>query len=207
MKIINATNITKKFNNKTVFENLNFSVNYGEVMCIVGPSGKGKTTLLRCLTNLETIDSGTIEINGNTLVSNGIYVNEKQKEKVLSDIGIVFQHFNLFPNLTTKQNLEIICDNENKINELLNRFRLKDKENAYPDSLSGGQKQRLAIIRTLILDPKIILFDEPTSALDYENRNQILNIINELREKSYTIIIVTHDEKFVSDLNCSRFIL
>ena len=110
MKIINAINITKRFNNKTIFENLNFSVNDGEVMSIVGPSGKGKTTLLRCLINLETIDSGTIEINENTLVSNGTYVSEKQKNKVLSDIGIVFQNFNLFPNLTTRQNLEIICD-------------------------------------------------------------------------------------------------
>ena len=205
MKIINATNITKKFGNKTVFENLNFSVDDGEVMSIVGPSGVGKTTLLRCLINLETIDSGTIEINGKTLVSNGIYVNERQKNKVLSDIGIVFQHFNLFPNLTTKKNLEIICDDMIKIDELLKRFGLYDQRDRYPNSLSGGQKQRLAIIRTLILDPKIILFDEPTSALDYENRNQIVNIINELKERSYTIVIVTHDEKFVSDLNCSKF--
>ena len=162
MKIINAVNITKRFNNKNIFENLNFYVNNGEVMYIVGPSGRGKTTLLRCLINLETIDSGTIEINGNTLVSNGIYVNEKQKNKVLSDIGIVFQNFNLFPNLTTRQNLEIICDDKNKIDELLQRFGLHDKEDSYPNSLSGGQKQRLAIIRTLILNPKIILFDEPT---------------------------------------------
>ena len=207
MKIINAVNITKKFDNKTVFENLNFSVNDGEVMSIVGPSGRGKTTLLRCLINLETIDSGTIEINGNTLVSNGIYVNEKQKNKVLSDIGIVFQNFNLFPNLTTRQNLEIICDDKNKIDKLLQRFGLYDEENSYPNSLSGGQKQRLAIIRTLTLNPKIILFDEPTSSLDYENRNQIVNIINELKERKYTIVIVTHDEKFVSDLNCSKFVL
>ena len=205
MKIINAINITKKFGNKTVFENLNFSVNDGEVVSIVGPSGKGKTTLLRCLVNLETIDSGTIEINGNTLVSNGIYVDKEQKNKALSDIGIVFQHFNLFPNLTTKQNLEIICDNKDKIDELLKKIGLYDKKDAYPNSLSGGQKQRLAIIRTLILDPKIILFDETTSALDYENRNQIVNIINDLKERSYTIVIVTHDERFVSDLNCSKF--
>ena len=108
MNIINAINISKKFDNNTVFDNLNFKVEEGEVVTVVGPSGKGKSTLLRCLIGLENVDSGTIEIDGKILVKDGVYVNSKEQSDILSEVGIVFQNYNLFPNLTVRQNLEIV---------------------------------------------------------------------------------------------------
>ncbi len=205
MNIINAINITKKFNDNIVFKNLNFSAKRGEVVTIIGPSGRGKSTLLRCLIGLEKISDGTIEINGKKLVENGKYLNSKEQAEVLSDVGMVFQNYNIFPNLTARQNLEIVQNDKNKINKLLIRFGLYDKQNLYPQNLSGGQKQRLSIIRTLLLNPKIILFDEPTSALDSENRNEIVKLINELKEKMYTVIVVTHDKEFVDCLSSTVY--
>lgn len=199
MKIINVTNVSKSFGTNKVFENLNFYLEKGEIVSIVGPSGKGKTTFLRCLVGLEQIDSGSIEINGKYLVENGIY--SSQKKEILSEIGIVFQNFNLFPNLTSFQNLEIICNNKEKIDNLMKRFNIYEKKDLYPQNLSGGQQQRLAVIRTLIKNPKIILFDEPTSALDHENRLEITNLIKDLRDQSYSIIVVSHDDKFVELIN------
>ncbi len=205
MNIINATNITKRFNDDIVFENLNFSVKQGEVVTIIGSSGRGKSTLLRCLIGLEKISDGTIEINGKKLVENGKYINSKDQAKILSDVGMVFQNHNLFSNLTARQNLEIVQTDKNKIDTLLIRFGLYDKQNLYPQNLSGGQKQRLSIIRTLLLNPKIILFDEPTSALDSENCNEIVKLINELKEKMYTVIVVTHDKEFVDCLSSTVY--
>lgn len=207
MNIINATNLTKTFGNNIIFKNLNFSVKKGEVLTIIGPSGQGKSTLLRCLIGLEKVDDGIIEIAGNTLVKNGVYCAKKEMMEILSDVGIVFQDFNLFPNLNVNQNLKIVCNNENKINSLLKRFQLYDKQSLYPQNLSGGQKQRLAIIRTLLRDPKIILLDEPTSALDKENSNEIVRLIEELKEERYTIIIVTHDNDFVKSLDSKIYVI
>lgn len=205
MNIINAINITKRFNDNTVFENLNFSAKQGEVVTIIGPSGRGKSTLLRCLIGLEKISDGTIEINGKKLVENGKYIDSKDQAKILSDVGMVFQNHNLFPNLTARQNLEIVQNDKNKIDRLLIRFGLYDKQNLYPQNLSGGQKQRLSIIRTLLLNPKIILFDEPTSALDSKNCNEIVKLINELKKKMYTVIVVTHDKEFVDCLSSTVY--
>ena len=205
MNIINAINITKKFGNNTIFQNLNFKVRKGEVVTICGPSGQGKSTFLRCLVGLEKIDNGTIEINGKTLVENGKYVNSKERSKILSEVGMVFQNYNLFPNLTSRQNLEIVKNDKEKIDGLLFRFGLYDKSNDYPQNLSGGQKQRLAIIRTILLEPKIILFDEPTSALDDKNRKEIVKLINELKSESYTTLVVTHDSFLVSSLQSKIF--
>lgn len=205
MNIINAINITKKFNDNIVFKNLNFSAKRGEVVTIIGPSGQGKSTLLRCLIGLEKISDGTIEINGKKLVENGKYLNSKEQAEVLLDVGMVFQNHNLFPNLTARQNLEIVQNDKNKINKLLIRFGLYDKQNLYPQNLSGGQKQRLSIIRTLLRNPKIILFDEPTSALDSENRNEIVKLINELKEKMYTVTVVTHDKEFATCLSSTVY--
>lgn len=205
MNIIKVQNVTKKFNENIVFENLNFSVKKGEIVNIIGESGKGKTTLLRCLVGLEKVDSGTIEINGQKLVEKGKYVNTKMQNEILSNIGMVFQNYNLFPNLKVRQNLEVVCNDSNKIDELLNNFGLYEKQNLYPQNLSGGQQQRVAIIRTLLLNPKIILFDEPTSALDDKNRNQIIKLVNDLQKNSYTIIIVTHDYKLIKELNVRVF--
>lgn len=200
MNIINAINISKKFDNNTVFDNLNFKVEEGEVITVVGPSGKGKSTLLRCLIGLENVDSGTIEIDGKILVKDGVYVNSKEQSDILSEVGIVFQNYNLFPNLTVRQNLEIVNNDSEKIDMLLKRFGLYDRKDAYPANISGGQKQRLAIIRAMMLNPKIIFFDEPTSALDKDNRGEIVKLINELNSEKYTIVIVTHDKQFVDCL-------
>lgn len=201
MNIINATNLTKTFGSNVIFKDLNFSVKNGEVLTIIGPSGQGKSTLLRCLIGLEKVNQGTIEIDEKFLVKDGVYCPRKEMIEILSNVGMVFQDFNLFPNLDVNQNLKIVCNNEIKINNLLKRFKLYDKQSLYPHNLSGGQKQRLAIIRTLLRDPKIILLDEPTSALDKENSNEIVRVIEELKEEKYTIIIVTHDNDLVKILD------
>lgn len=197
MKAINITNISKSFGSNQVFENLNFYLEKGEIVTITGASGAGKTTFLRCLVGLEKIDSGSIEINGKFLVENGTYADKKEQKTILSEIGMVFQNYNLFPNLTSFQNLKIVCDDENKIKNLMKKFDIYEKRDLYPHQLSGGQQQRIAIIRALVKDPKIILFDEPTSALDQENRIGISNLIKELKKQMYSIIVVTHDEKFI----------
>ena len=197
MKAINITNISKSFGPNQVFENLNFYLEKGEIVTITGASGAGKTTFLRCLVGLEKIDSGSIEINGKFLVENGTYTDKKEQKTILSEIGIVFQNYNLFPNLTSFQNLKIVCDDENKIKNLMKKFDIYEKRDLYPHQLSGGQQQRIAVIRVLVKDPKIILFDEPTSALDQENRIGISNLIKELKKQMYSIIVVTHDEKFI----------
>lgn len=205
MTAITLRNATKKFGNNIIFKNLNLDINEGEVITIIGESGKGKTTLLRCLAGLEKIDDGTIEIFDKKLMENGKYAPIKTQKEILKNIGMVFQNYGLFPNLTVEKNLEIVCKNNEKIDELLRKFELLDKKNLYPANLSGGQKQRASIIRTLLLKPKIILFDEPTSALDDKNRNKIIELIGNLKESGYTIIVVTHDFKLVNSLNCRIF--
>ena len=201
MNMINAINIKKSFGSNIIFEDLNFSVERGEIVTVVGSSGRGKSTLLRCLVGLEKVDDGTISIDGKKLVEDGVYVRLKDQSKILSEVGIVFQNYNLFPNLTVRGNLEIVKNDEKKIDFLLRRFGLYDRADAYPSKISGGQKQRLAIIRALMLDPKIIFFDEPTSALDENNRGEIVKLIGELNSERYTIVIVTHDMQFVDCLN------
>ena len=167
--MIVTKNITKKFNDKPIFENLNFSAKKSTITTIVGQSGKGKTTFLRILSNLEKVDEGTILIDKEPLVENGKYVNHKKQKQILSKIGMIFQHFNLFPNLNVINNMLIVKDDLQKAENLLERFNLSDKKNEPVSHLSGGQKQRLSIIRALMNDPEIIFFDEPTSALDEQN--------------------------------------
>ena len=203
--MIVTKNITKKFNDKPIFENLNFSAKKSTITTIVGQSGKGKTTFLRILSNLEKVDEGTILIDKEPLVENGKYVNHKKQKQILSKIGMIFQHFNLFPNLNVINNMLIVKDDLQKAENLLERFNLSDKKNEPVSHLSGGQKQRLSIIRALMNDPEIIFFDEPTSALDEQNFNSIVNLILELKEKNYTILVVTHDLKLVENLNCDVF--
>lgn len=208
MNIIEAINITKKYGKEVIFENLTFGVKQGQCISIVGPSGRGKTTLLRCLIGLEYIEQGSIKIDGDFLVESGKYVDKKKQKDILRKIGIVFQNFNLFDNLTVYENLTIVNKDdksEEKINKLLDRFGLLNKKNLYPSSLSGGQKQRVAIVRTIMLNPKIILFDEPTSALDSDNKTKVVDLINDLKKMDYTLVVVTHDLKLVSDLNCEIF--
>ena len=197
MYAIETIGITKKFGDNTVFENLNFKAKEKEITSILGPSGKGKTTLLRCIAGLENIDSGTIKIFGETL-------NNQNKDNLIKNIGFVFQNLNLFPNLTTMQNLKIVLNSPEKAQNLINKFKLNGKENEFPKNLSGGQKQRLAIARSLMLEPKILIFDEPTSALDQELISEFTKIILDLASKR-TIIIVTHDTSFAKNSSDNIF--
>ncbi len=210
MKSIQVTDLTKKFGGETILNNINFSSRPGEIISIIGSSGKGKSTFLRCLAGLETIDSGSIEIRGKFLVRGGIYAPKKEQADILSNIGFVFQNFNLFNNLTVKENIEVplknkkICSKEElnaKSQHLIDKFKLTGRENFYPKNLSGGQKQRAAIARALILKPKILLFDEPTSALDKELTEEISQIIKKLAEENYTIIVVTHQMEFAAKIS------
>ena len=194
MYAIETIGITKKFGNNIIFENLNFKAKEREITSILGPSGRGKTTLLRCLAGLEDINSGTIKIFGEIL-------NNKNKDNLIKNIGFVFQNLNLFLNLTVMQNLKIVLDSTEKAQNLINKFKLNGKENEFPKNLSGGQKQRVAIARALMLEPKILIFDEPTSALDQELISEFLKIIRGLINQNRTIIIVTHDTNFAK--NCS----
>lgn len=205
MTAITLKNVTKKFGDNIIFKNLNFDINEGEVVTITGESGKGKTTLLRCLVGLEKIDDGTIEIFGKKLAQNGKYAPIKTQKEILKNIGMVFQNYGLFPNLTVEKNLKIICKDDEKINKFLRKFELLDKKDLYPANLSGGQKQRVAIIRALLLNPKIILFDEPTSALDDKNRDRIVELIGNLKENGFAVVVVTHDFKLVNSLDCKIF--
>lgn len=205
MTAITLRNVTKKFGDNIIFKNLNFEINEGEVITITGESGKGKTTLLRCLVGLEKTSDGTIEIFGKKLVENGKYAPIKTQKEILKNIGMVFQNYGLFPNLTVGKNLKIICKDDKKIDKFLRKFELLDKKDLYPANLSGGQKQRVAIIRTLLLNPKIILFDEPTSALDDKNRDRIVELIGNLKENGFAVVVVTHDFKLVNSLDCKIF--
>ncbi|MDR1628488.1 MAG: ATP-binding cassette domain-containing protein [Oscillospiraceae bacterium] len=205
MKTIETVNLCKNFGGKEILKNINFSAQNGEITAITGKSGEGKTTFLRCLAGLEKIDSGSIKIEDNCLVKDGIYV--KNTSKILKKVGLIFQNFNLFPHLTVKENIEIPALNAKMYEtraifdvsqKLLKQFKLENVQNSFPSNLSGGQKQRAAIARALILNPDIILFDEPTSSLDPELVEELTEIIKKLSKQNYTILIVTHDTGFAN---------
>ena len=196
-------NISKAFGEVKVFENISFMVEPGEIVCIKGKSGEGKTTLLRCLNNLETVDDGRIVIDGLDLT------NVKDSRQVGQKIGLVFQSYNLFPHLSVMENLSLApkylktgSDEEilKRGRELLETLEIADKESVYPYQLSGGQKQRVAIARACMLNPSVLCFDEPTSALDAETTKQISTVIRKLAGTGMSILIVTHDEQFVEEI-------
>lgn len=206
-------NIHKSFNQLDVLKGINLEINCGEVVAIIGPSGSGKSTLLRCLNRLETIDQGTITVEGENLAEdiNGIchYTNDVKSREICGKMGMVFQHFNLFPHMTVLENLieapilvkgmkreEIIPIAE----ELLKKVGLFDKKDSYPSRLSGGQKQRVAIARALAMNPAIMLFDEPTSALDPELTGEVLKTMRQLAEEHMTMIVVTHEMAFAREV-------
>lgn len=206
-------NLSKSFGETKVFKDVSFTIEKGEIVCIKGKSGEGKTTLLRCLNNLETADKGSIKINDNYLcreVNGQIhYASKDELLEIRQEIGLVFQGFNLFPHMTVKENLKLSpeflknmskTDIENRADELLLQLELSDKGASYPYQLSGGQKQRVAIARACMLNPSILCFDEPTSALDEETRGQISKIIRSLAAQGIAIIIVTHDNAFVEEI-------
>lgn len=214
MESLIVKNIKKSYKDINVLNDISFSLNSGNIISIIGPSGEGKSTLLRCITSLEKVDSGTIIINNKPLVNNGNYCNKETEKEILKDVGIIFQDFNLFPHLTVIDNVSLALrkvykysklDATNKSLELLSKFNLLERKNSYPSMLSGGEKQRVAIARTLITDPKLICFDEPTSALDPKTIGGFKKIVMDLKNNDKAILIVTHDIKFA--LEISDFII
>ena len=201
--LLTVKNLTKTYNKKTVLKNINFSVEEKEIVSIIGPSGSGKSTLLRCINRMVTPTSGEILFDRKLITSANI--GEIRKE-----IGMVFQQFNLFENLTVLENitlapvkLKLLSQAEAKKRALamLKEINLYDKKDSYPISLSGGEKQRVAIIRTLILEPRLILLDEPTSALDPEMTKEVIELIKHLKDKGITLIIVSHEMEFVKEFS------
>lgn len=199
--MLELKNISKRFGEKQIISDLNLKVPEKQILAIVGPSGGGKTTLLRMLAGLETIDSGDIIYNGEELP-----LDELEKRNLL---GFVFQDFQLFPHLTVLENLTLSPiktknftkeDAEKKAISLLTRLGLAEHVNAYPYSLSGGQKQRVALARAMMIDPEIIGYDEPTSALDPELRFEVEKLILQNRELGMTQIVVTHDLQFAENI-------
>ena len=213
MKKIEARNICKKFQNLEVLKGIDLEVNEGEVIAVIGPSGGGKSTLLRCLNKLETIEQGTIIIDGETLVketANGAeYASPEDTRRIVCKMGMVFQQFNLFPHMTVLENLieaPVQVQKRNKeevIKEaeaLLEKVGLSEKRDVYPRKLSGGQQQRVAIARALAMNPAIMLFDEPTSALDPELTGEVLRTMRELAEEKMTMVVVTHEMAFAREV-------
>ena len=212
--VIRAIDLHKRFGELAVLRGVSLEVGRGEVVAVIGPSGSGKSTLLRCLIHLETIQRGSIQIEGEALVSTDAqghcrYVPEADIRRVCSKMGMVFQHFNLFPHLTVLQNLieaPVTVKGLSReavlplAEELLRKVGLFDKRDSYPSRLSGGQKQRVAIARALAMQPDILLFDEPTSALDPELTGEVLRTMRALAEEHMTMVVVTHEMGFAREV-------
>ncbi len=203
--MLEVKKLKKKFGKNIVLKDINFTVNEGDIISIVGPSGSGKSTLLRCINMIEKPSGGDIVFEGKSLMD-----KKTNLSLVREKIGMVFQQFNLFANLTVTENITLapvklkLMDDKmayKKGMELLENVGLKDKANVYPSSLSGGQKQRVSIVRTLMMNPDIILFDEPTSALDPEMVQEVLELIREVSKMGKTMIIVSHEMSFVRDIS------
>ena len=201
--MLKLNNVSVVFDEKDlVLENINLEINKGEIVCIIGPSGSGKSTLIRTMNHMVIPTSGEVIFQGQTL-------DRKNINSIREHIGMVFQAFELFSHLTVLQNLILAPVHLKKMSkeeatlkaeELLNKVNLLDKLNSYPYSLSGGQKQRIAIVRSLLMNPDLMLFDEPTSALDPEMVKEVLNVIKDLAKSGMTICIVTHEMNFVKEI-------
>ena len=208
MAMITVQNLQKNFGDLKVLKGIDFSVEQGDVIAIIGSSGSGKSTLLRSLIGLEKVDGGTILVDGQPFVKDGVYVDPKEGKKVTSRMGMVFQNFNLFPHYTVRQNLvKPLCMVKNTPEEeanalcdrLLEKVGLLSKADQHPGRLSGGQQQRVAIARALMLNPEIMLFDEPTSALDPELTGEVLSVMKQLAQEKMTMVVVTHEMSFARD--------
>ncbi len=206
MQKLRVENIKKNFGDTQVLKDISFTLERGRVLTILGSSGSGKTTLLRCLNFLENPDSGTISIDGVPLLRR----SEEEVRKNRLHFGLVFQNFQLFPQYSVLQNITLAPtllknDTPEAIQKqamaLLEQVGLQDKASAYPCQLSGGQQQRVAIARAMALTPDVLCFDEPTSALDPELTGEVLRVIRSLKEKNYTMIIVTHDMAFAKSIS------
>ena len=202
--ILEVKNLHKKYDKQEVLKGIDTMVKKGDVIAVIGPSGCGKSTFLRSLNLLEIPTDGQILFEGTDLTDNHVNINQVREK-----IGMVFQQFNLFPNMTIRQNIMLAPvklklmskeDAAKKANELLERIGLADKADAYPTQLSGGQKQRIAIVRSLAMNPDIILFDEPTSALDPEMVGEVLQLMKELAKEGMTMVVVTHEMGFAREV-------
>lgn len=209
MAIIEISNLKKSFGKLDVLKQITFDVNKNDVIAVIGPSGSGKSTMLRSLVHLEEINGGSITIAGEAFVKDGVYVKPQDIKKITSKMGMVFQHFNLFPHLTVKENLELppklvknesVASIQQRSMELLRKIGLTNHAHFYPANLSGGQKQRVAIARALMMNPEILLFDEPTSALDPELTGEVLEVIKALAQEQMTMIVVTHEMGFAREV-------
>ena len=204
-ELLKIEGLKKSFGKLEVLKGLTTTIKKGEVVVMIGPSGGGKSTFLRCMNLLEQPTEGKIVFNDIDIVS----ADEKTKNKVRSEMGMVFQHFNLFPHLSILDNITLAprlvrgvdrATAEKKAMELLERVGLAEKAKAYPQQLSGGQKQRVAIVRSLAMEPKVMLFDEPTSALDPEMVGEVLDVMKDLAKNGMTMVVVTHEMRFARDV-------
>lgn len=197
-------NLRKEFDGHAVLKDINEHIKPGEVVVIIGPSGSGKSTFLRCLNLMEFPSSGSIYFQGQEVTAPKADINT-----IRQNIGMVFQHFNLFPNMTVRQNITLAPVRIKRMNQsqadqtaaaLLERVGLSDKADAYPNQLSGGQKQRIAIVRAMAMNPLVMLFDEPTSALDPEMVGEVLSVMQDLAKEGMTMVVVTHEMRFAREV-------
>ena len=202
--MIDVKNLTKSFGDLEVLRGVSQHIEKGERVVLIGPSGSGKSTFLRCLNLLETPTSGEIVFEGQSITDEKCDIN-----RIRQKMGMVFQHFNLFPNMTILKNITLapvrtgLMDKEQaekEARELLKRVGLEDKADSYPAQLSGGQKQRIAIVRSLAMNPEVMLFDEPTSALDPEMVGEVLDVMQELAKAGMTMVVVTHEMGFAREV-------
>lgn len=209
MHMIEVKGLQKAFGSEQVLKDVSFTVDKGETVAVIGYSGAGKSTMLRCLIDLEKADGGDVLIEGEPLIQNGRYADDKTARRICAKMGMVFQSFNLFPHMTVMGNLigaPMTVKKEDKqqavarAKEKLKLVGLADKADAHPSELSGGQKQRVAIARALMMDPDMLLFDEPTSSLDPQLTAEVLAVIKELAKGKMTMIIVTHEMGFAREV-------
>ena len=200
--MIDVKGLRKSYDGVEVLKGVDLTIHKGDVVCLVGPSGCGKSTFLRCLNRLEEPDAGTVTLEGQEITDRDI-------DAMRARMGMVFQHFNLFPHLTVRRNITLApvhlkrmtqAEADTKAMELLERIGLADKADAYPNMLSGGQKQRIAIVRALAMNPEVLLFDEPTSALDPEMVGEVLELMKELAHGGMTMVVVTHEMGFAREV-------
>ena len=209
--MLKVSNLYKSFGNQKVLDDISFELESGEVMCLRGKSGAGKTTLIRCICNLDKADKGTISINGIESLVDG-----KPNKAYQNTVGMVSQGFDLFPNMTVMENLilapvsrKLMTKDEAKkaATVLLESLDIGDKADSYPSRLSGGEKQRVAVARACILSPSVLFFDEPTSALDINSTREVANLIEDISSRGISVVIITHDESFYDMLGARQILI